>query len=420
MRIFLYTLYCLLNISVLGTFLYETLCPKKAFSEISEGIKPEKSKPVSHKNNTKELLSRTNVRVGLFYENRITCLMIAPQEGNYNVFFDGRLREDIEKDFVFQITVIGDSIEVRGIEKKYGLYKTVQIVGTDSVNMFKIKPVMPDKATRSYDDDLQISLAAGTLKIINDVNIDNYVASVVESEVGVRTTLEYYKVQAIICRTYALGHLRRHEAEGYNLCDAVHCQVDHGNARVTDAIHKAVSATNGLVMVDNNMELALAAFHSNCGGQTVNSEEVWSMGKSYLKSVPDSFCTKQLHSCWQKKIPVDDWTNYFSYKYKINTRDSMVCKQILNFSQPARKATYFNVPLKNLRTDWNLKSTFFTVSCDDNYVYLTGRGYGHGVGLCQEGAMNMAKLGYSYKDILKYYYRNINLLNLNQLSFFKE
>jgi stage II sporulation protein D len=75
--------------------------------------------------------------------------------------------------------------------------------------------------------------------------------------------------------------------------------------------------------------------------------------------------------------------------------------------------------LKKVRNDLKLKSTFFSISEKDGYVVFTGRGFGHGVGLSQEGAMRMAKLGYNYKDILHYYYNDIHLIPLAALNFFK-
>ena len=78
------------------------------------------------------------------------------------------------------------------------------------------------------------------------------------------------------------------------------------------------------------------------------------------------------------------------------------------------------IPLKTIRADFKLKSTFFSIKQKGDMVLLNGRGYGHGVGVCQEGAMQMAKLKYSYKDILNFYYKDVYLVNLTALSYFKQ
>ena len=94
----------------------------------------------------------------------------------------------------------------------------------------------------------------GSLKVRNEVELENYVAGVVEMEAGSNHTLEYYKVQAIICRTYALSNLRRHETERYNLCDNVHCQVYKGNNRLNQQITEATLQTKNLVLVDKKLD----------------------------------------------------------------------------------------------------------------------------------------------------------------------
>ncbi|MBL7932845.1 MAG: hypothetical protein JNL60_13130, partial [Bacteroidia bacterium] len=79
------------------------------------------------------------------------------------------------------------------------------------------------------------------------------------------------------------------------------------------------------------------------------------------------------------------------------------------------------VPLKNVRLDLQLKSTFFSISpLGKDSILIEGRGYGHGLGMCQEGAMRMVKMGYNYEDVLDFYYRNIQMIDLHKLSFFKD
>jgi stage II sporulation protein D len=84
---------------------------------------------------------------------------------------------------------------------------------------------------------------------------------------------------------------------------------------------------------------------------------------------------------------------------------------LLNFSQLTRLNEYrvdtFSIPLRQLRTDLNLRSTWFSVMVKEDSVILNGRGYGHGVGLCQEGAMTMAEKGFDYKQIVSYYYKGV-------------
>ena len=74
-----------------------------------------------------------------------------------------------------------------------------------------------------------------------------------------------------------------------------------------------------------------------------------------------------------------------------------------------------NILLKDLRSDWKLKSTFFCIDRVGNNIILNGKGNGHGVGLCQEGAIRMAETGYSFRDILNFYYKDVKLINISTL-----
>jgi stage II sporulation protein D len=260
--------------------------------------------------------------------------------------------------------------------------------------------------------------------IINTVDIEKYIAGVVESESGTGSASEYYKLQSILCRTYLLAHLNRHVLEGFEVCDDVHCQAYLNEAR-SEAIKNAIFATRGLVVVDNDLNLITAAFHSNCGGQTVASQDVWAISTSYLKSIKDTFCLKGNHARWQRSISAEDWKAYLQLKritpdsLKVNTTT------VIPFSQADGRAIYYTdkdlkIPLKIIRADFQLKSTYFSIEQKGESVIFNGRGYGHGVGLCQEGAMRMAILKYSYTDILNFYYKDVHLVDLSQLSYFNQ
>ena len=164
--------------------------------------------------------------------------------------------------------------------------------------------------------------------------------------------------------------------------------------------------SSGETLVDSLGSLIETPFHSNSGGQTANSEDVWKAALPYLRSVPDTFSYHMRQSDWVKTISIDRWLDYFGKKHKINTADSALRDSLLHFQQETRKARLLGIPLTRIRTDFQLKSTFFSVSVDSvtRSVILHGHGYGHGVGLSQEGTIRMVGLGYSYDSILRHYY----------------
>lgn len=319
-----------------------------------------------------------------------------------------------------EISVFEDSVLLQkaGYTKKF---RMVQFVPQTSSSSFKIKSIHPDYKVRTYDDELQVSVLYKTLRFINRVDIEKYTTGVVQWEVGTKNPQEFNKVKTITVRTYALANWRRHEDEGFQLCDEVHCQVFYGKT-FSRNLYDAANATAEYILVDDSARIITAAFHSNCGGQTMNSEDVWSKRVSYLRSIDDSFCLQKANAFWQKKIPKDLWLDYVKAKYGYPINDTQQVKRILNFTQPNRKVYLINddffIPLKFVRDDMKLKSTFFEIREEGNMVVFTGRGFGHGVGLCQEGAMRMAERGYSYMKILNYYYSNVHLMRYSQLDFF--
>jgi stage II sporulation protein D len=332
---------------------------------------------------------------------------------------------ELDETSVLKASLVNDEIELKSFEVTIGKFKTISLIADDPDKFYKIKLLNPDRKARFFDDQLTITTdKENGIKLINLTFIDNYISGVSEAEAGKSAGNEFYKVQSVLARTYALAHLYKHQPEGFNLCDQVHCQAFHGKSThktILDAVH----ATKGEVVVDQNMQLITAAFHSNSGGQTANSEDVWNTSTSYLKSVIDTFSLRMPNAYWQKRIPKQEWLNYLKSK-NFPVQKNEAKEFALNFKQEKRLANleYENVkiPLRTIRTELKLKSTFFDVTTDENedMVILNGRGFGHGIGMCQEGAILMTKSGYDYKQVLNFYYKNIYIIDLSELHFFKD
>lgn len=363
----------------------------------------------------------TTVNIGVYTDLQVTSLLVTQQSGNYYLDFDNSSKREMDNESVYFIFAINDSILVKSNQQILGRFKRIEFK-ENAPSVLKVRCILPSTASKLFDNNLVLFSENGSLKVRNEVELENYVAGVVEMEAGSNHTLEYYKVQAIICRTYALSNLRRHETERYNLCDNVHCQVYKGNNRLNQQITEATLQTKNLVLVDKKSELITTAFHSNCGGQTCNSEDVWGMSKPYLRSVRDTFCLRQRNATWVKSVPKSNWVNYLNQNCKPCANDSsLLC---CNFDQTERKTSLsyssIQIPLKNIRSDLRLKSSFFAIQVQPDSVLFIGKGYGHGVGLCQEGAIQMARAGLKYNYILHYYYKDVDIINLNQLHFFKD
>ena len=363
------------------------------------------------------------VNIKIFSQIKVQSFTFSAEAGDYSIWANGVEVAKTNQSPLIKLTYVNDSVEVKTFENVIGKYKRVKISSPDFVKSFRMKLISPDRKPRFYEDNLYVTTELGDLKCLNEISLDNYIAGVVQAESGRRSFQEFYKVQAILARTFALSHLQKHAPEDFNLCDHTHCQAYFGKTTELD-IMKAVTDTKGKVVVDDNLNLIDAAFHSNSGGQTANSEDVWGSKLSYLRSVNDTFSTKMPNAKWERKMPKEDWLSYLKLKHNYPIQDSNARWLALTFKQDSRKpfleANNVRVPLKNVRTDLQLKSSFFSVVAVGDTVILKGRGFGHGVGMCQEGAMRMAKLGYKCPEMINFYYQKTQLVDLHKLNFFKD
>jgi stage II sporulation protein D (peptidoglycan lytic transglycosylase) len=260
---------------------------------------------------------------------------------------------------------------------------------------------------RKYSGDLKCISDLGIILLVNTCNAEDYISGVVRAEAGKGRNIEYLKSQAVLVRTYLYKNLSRHLLDGYNLCDDTHCQAFDG---ITDdtAIIRAALETRDLVVLDRDSVLIFSAFHSNCGGETSSSEGVWLQAHPYLKKVVDPYCTNSGNATWRKSIPIAEWADYLRRSGFVPKPGNKVN---YNFTQLTRLEDYrigsFTLPFRQIRNDLNLRSSFFSVKVLNDSVILKGRGYGHGVGLCQEGAMSMASKGFNFRQIIEFYFSGI-------------
>ena len=364
-----------------------------------------------------------NISVSLLNNDKISSVFIHTNAAAFKIQMDSVYVNTVNTSSI-EIESFGDSILVKSNEKRIRNCKKIIIYSDSLYGELNLKFENANLNSRNYEGKIEVYSFHGQLKIHNIIDIEAYIEGVVEMEAGKSNSLEYYKLQSILCRTYALSNFRKHENENCNLCDKVHCQAYNGRTSNKKIIN-AVKSTAGLVIVDDQMNLISAAFHSNCGGQTLNSEDVWSLTANYLRSVKDTFCIRMPNAKWRKSISFNDWILYCNDKLQENKLDSNFIKQVSFFNQDSIRVNQLNyrsnyLPLKSIRSDWQLKSTFFSFyKLNDSLVFI-GKGYGHGVGLCQEGAMRQARLNYSYRDIIHFYYYGVHIVDLNTLFFFKE
>lgn len=368
-------------------------------------------------------LTAQQMRIGVFRDYNVERILCSYNDGSYAIFGDStQFGAILPNEFVDIIYTPDHRVQLKKGVTSLGIFSKVTLIETKanfSITLTCKKPVVKE---RKYRNDFEITAGPKGLTIVNLVDLNNYLGGVVESEGGGGREPEYYKVQALMSRTYALKYTHKHDTEGFQLCDRTHCQAYHSMLRFTPAIDEAVRSTEGIVMEDDHNQLVDAYFHANCGGQTSAAEYVWNTSVPYLNSFRDTFCIYTKQAVWEKRIPQQVWADFLVSRYNYPLTDSVYGPMIFSFNQPERLAFYHNsalgIPLRDLRQEFGLKSTFFSCYPQGMEVVLRGRGFGHGVGLCQEGAMRMAKYGYSYHQIAVYYFPGVHLVKLGQQSFY--
>lgn len=362
------------------------------------------------------------IRIGLFNAQKINHLKFVSKSGTSFLFSDTNFIAKITpSDWIEFILDENSKMTVLLNGKPLISIGSISILQEKNEDFAEIKVLKPSLKARLYEGDFLVESSKGYIQIVNEIDLEQYLEGVVESESGTGQKLEYYKVQAIISRTYALKYKRKHESAGFNLCDATHCQAYLHKRNGSTIIDSAVNNTRGIVMLDKKGKLFSTFFHANCGGQTCEPDVVWNEKIDGFSSFKDTFCIHTKQANWTKKIPLKDWHSFLSDKYDFPIWDSTCMEQIHSFEQIDRKAFYispvYGIPLRDIRDAFKLKSTYFSCTKDGEFIILQGRGYGHGVGLCQEGAMNMVNFGYDYKRVLSFYYPGMFLVQQPISSF---
>lgn len=358
------------------------------------------------------------IKIGLFPDKNIHTVVFSDVHGQYNLYGDGSFLTQLIPGDICHVTAKDNKILLSSRIQKIGSFSKLELRHIEDENTFQLKPVSPVLVSADYEGDLLLAPDNNCLHIINEIDLEKYVAAVIEAEGGANAHPEYYKAQAILIRTYAIKNMYRHGAENYNLCSSVHCQAYKGKSVLNKQIYEAALLTSGMVLTDNDSNLITAPYHSNCGGMTSPADAVWQKSLPCLISIRDPFCSAGRNHSWSKQIPVVKWTSYLRSN-GVDTEGLSINQYILRNS--GRIKTYTvnrtGIPMRKIREDLKLKSAYFQIHYDDGRnLILRGKGFGHGVGLCQEGAMEMAKAGYTYPDIIHFYLQNVLIVHYDKIS----
>jgi len=268
-----------------------------------------------------------------------------------------------------------------------------------------------------YGGILHIALYHDKLRLINELDVEDYLKGVVPLEISPNWHPEALKVQAVIARTYALYQRQANLGKEYDVQASTADQVYGGRMKENPLADQAVAETRGLVLTFDG-QLILSAYHSTSAGPTENAVDVWGIDLPYLKGVSCPFDQNSPYYQWSKSIPMDTVQKALrTAGYSIGTIASLTpfrwteagriseIRLIHSGGELILKAEDF----RRILGYTELPSTRFRIEKIGREIQLQGHGYGHGVGLCQWGAKEMAEMGYRYDRILKYYYPGVRV-----------
>jgi stage II sporulation protein D len=292
---------------------------------------------------------------------------------------------------------------------------------------------LPDEApARPASVRVQVRTNGGL--VVRNVALEDYVMATILSEVDPPTAdqrvLErMYEVQAIISRTYALAYRGRHAREGFDLCSGTHCQLYEPSrlraSRWSDLVRQAAERTRGELLWFSDAP-AHTLFHADCGGHTSNATSVWG-GKSpvYLAGARDGGPASNAHVEWTFDTRLSSLRDALNRDARtavgarltgidIASRDGAGRAERVTVrgsrSVTVRGEIFREVVTRALGVQ-TLRSTLFTLRRTGDHLVFTGRGFGHGVGLCQAGAFARLKAGESAERVLKFYFPGTKIVS---------
>jgi SpoIID/LytB domain protein len=239
-----------------------------------------------------------------------------------------------------------------------------------------------------------------------------------------------YEVQAIVARTYAMASRGRHAAEGFDLCSTTHCQLYEPSrlqtSRWAASARTATVQTSGMVLWHKQAPVT-ALFHADCGGHTSTAVNVWGgSARPYITARPDDDVEGVVHSAWRYEVPAADLLRALNADARMGVGRRIDTVQVVDRDVSGRADTVAVqgerdrlVRAEDLRARLTrafgartIRSTMFTVRRERATFVFEGRGFGHGVGLCQAGAIARLKAGVALRDVLFRYFPRTTLHTL--------
>lgn len=282
------------------------------------------------------------------------------------------------------------------------------------INLF----IRNDEITFNFSSNSIVRVYREETGVIDRVPIEEYIVGVLSGEMPASFEIEALKAQAIASRTYVMYQMQKNIKKDYDVIDTVSNQVYLDSEELKEKwgedylnninkIKQVVLETSGQYL-EYEGKVVEAVFFSTSTGMTENSEEIFSTEIPYLRSVV---------STWDEISPVYTDTKKFNKEkfynlLELDYQEKLSVEVISSTSTGRIQEIEINGQTytgKEVCSKLSLRSTFFEIVEYDDVIIINTRGYGHGVGMSQYGAQGMALEGYTYDEILKYYYSGVEI-----------
>lgn len=266
------------------------------------------------------------------------------------------------------------------------------------------------------------------LQVIAQLTPEYYTSVVLASELPQDFPLEALKAQAVLIRTQTQKRPYPHQNEGFDFCDSTHCQLFAPKNFLSEKFRSATLETQDLILTYQGRPIE-ALYHSTCGGHTAANQSVFG-GKPlpYLQGTPDqnpqaqNYCQNSPHSHWQSSLSLRELRTVFKHP-KLRSlasvdldQDGRVDRIVLKGENSTSLLAQDFLLQIGRHLGWHrLKSLYFSVEKKDDVFIFTGKGLGHGVGMCQWGAKGMALAGKGFREILRHYFPGTRLEQQNSI-----
>ena len=267
-----------------------------------------------------------------------------------------------------------------------------------------------------YVDNLSVRVMRDKTNEIEDVPLESYVMGVLAGEMPIEFDVEALKAQSVAARSYVLKEIEKNKDKDYDVVDTVMNQVyldefqlkEKFSDEEINKLKSVVNSTRGEYLTYNN-DIAQTLFFSTSTGKTENSEEIFQESLPYLRSV-DSTWDEEVSPVFndQEEYSLQDFLSRLNLKY-----NKKITTKVLETTSTGRiKKIQINESVfsgSDIYSKFKLRSTYFNIEQQDDLIIIHTKGFGHGVGMSQYGALAMAKRGYKYDEILSYYYQGTEI-----------